>query len=80
MENKKLPGKYSNPIQNFLEYRKAPLKYFQDQFDQYGDFSYINMFGKNVYLLANPEAIDYVLQKNASNYIKGRTTQKTRKQ
>ncbi len=79
MENKKVPGKYSNPIKNFLDYRKDPLGYFQKQTDQFGDFSYINMMGKNVYLVSNPEAVDYILQKNSNNFLKGRTTQKLKK-
>ena len=33
--------------------------------------------GKNIFIIAHPEDAEYVLQKNAKNYIKGRSTKKT---
>ena len=70
------PGPENKPIKNFLQYRKAPISFFQGVVDSYGPIAEINFFGKRVLLVSGPKEVEHVLGKAASRYQKGRTTQK----
>jgi len=69
----------NNPISNFLAYRKSPLHFLHSKINSFGKIAVLNILGKKVFLISNPVDVEYVLAKNAKNYIKGRTTQKLSK-
>jgi cytochrome P450 len=71
-----IPGPKKTLLKEFINYRKDPIKYFNKMSTTYGDIVKIPILNKDIYFLTNPEDISHVLKKNASNYLKGRTTKK----
>lgn len=71
------PGNKYNQISEFLKYRKDPIGFFKKNLSEYGELVHLKLMGKNIFLVANPEDAEYVLQKNSKNYLKGRSTKKT---
>lgn len=50
-----------------------PLQLLAARQREHGDFVASRLFGRDVFLVSDPDAIQYVLQKNAKNYVKSHT-------
>jgi cytochrome P450 len=55
-----------------------PLGTYSRWAAEYGDIFHYRFLWNHIYFLSNPDHIDYVLVRNASNFIKDRTTRNSR--
>lgn len=66
-----------NPFDSYhtlKEYRSDPLGFIIGKFRQNGHFTHMNIFGKRIYIVSDPEDVMHVLKTNHASYSKGRTT------
>lgn len=56
-------------------YRNDPLRYLHSLQLSNGHRTHLNVFGKNLFIISDPEDVFYVLKTNDKNYSKGRSTQ-----
>lgn len=61
------------------EYRRDPLGFFQKLFRENGHFSQLEIFGKKLFIVSDPEDVMHVLKGNHAAYSKGRTTKALQK-
>ncbi len=66
-------------VGNFFSYVKDPIGYQLYLYEAFGDFVYINLFGKKIYLLNNPEHIKRILVTDANKVKKGMALQNAKR-
>ena len=64
---------------NLREYARDPLGYLSDRAREYGDVVGLRFMGQNLYLLSDPDLIEYVLIENNRNFTKTRILKRNRR-
>ena len=67
MTTKRIPPGPANAYRTEYEL----FEWLREQFDQFGDIYAASIYGTNVYVVSQPQYVEYVLLKNWQNYIKG---------
>src|SRR5690349_18233424 len=57
---------------NSLDFQRDPIKLFFDLQRDYGDFTSFRVGPDTLYLATNPEYVQYLLQNNYRNYVRGK--------
>jgi cytochrome P450 len=79
MRNGAPPGpRYAAPFAVTRQFRRDPLGFAMRLHEEFGDFVSIRMGSRRSFYLFSPEDIEYVLQGNSRNYLKGPSTDKVR--
>jgi len=68
-----------NSYKTLKEYRSDPLGFIEKKFKENGSFSHLKIFGKNIFIVSNPDDVVHVLKTNHGSYSKGRTTKALQK-
>ncbi|MBD2726588.1 cytochrome P450 [Nostoc sp. FACHB-892] len=76
-EPKTPPGPHGYPIiGNLPQMLRNPLQFLSNAVRQYGDVVHLGAMGsQQLYLVAHPDHLKYILQENSRNYIKGQNFQ-----
>lgn len=69
---------FSKSYKVLKEYRADPLGYVVKRHEQDGHRIYMNIFGRHIFIISNPEDVIHVLKTNNAAYTKGRTTKALR--
>jgi cytochrome P450 len=64
---------------NLREYARDPLDFLSDCAREYGDVVGLRFMGQNLYLLSDPDLIEYVLVENNRNFTKTRILKRNRR-
>ena len=64
---------------NLREYARDPLGFLSDCAREYGDVVGLRFMGQNLYLLSDPDLIEYVLIENNRNFTKTRILKRNRR-
>jgi cytochrome P450 len=70
---------FFNSYRTLKEYRRDPLEFMKKKFHEQGDFIRLNIFGKKIYIVSNPNLVVEVLKTKHQFYSKGRTTKMLKK-
>ena len=64
---------------NLREYARDPLGFLSDCAREYGDVVRLRFMGQNLFLLSDPDLIEYVLVENNRNFTKARILKRNRR-
>ncbi len=70
---------YFESYEILKSYRKDPIGFIQNMSAKNGEFSHLNVFGKHLFIVSNPDDVMFVLKSNHQAYSKGRTTKMLQK-
>ncbi|WPU64986.1 cytochrome P450 [Peredibacter starrii] len=69
---------YFESYATLKEYRRDPLGFVIKMHEKHGHRIHLNFFGKDVFIISDPQDVLHVLKTNNNGYTKGRTTKALR--